>query len=164
VGGELPAPNATFLGLGRLPREVTAVQVEVFFQFSADEPGLSKSAVGRTQVETCVADRLSAPERQALRCGADGAAARRQHESQLMRRIDQEVEPGLLMQWRTALTHRAARLVIESAALAVGTAGRAGDTRESPLSNCWSRQHYEDQVNQSQGARRSALHSDTFAP
>ena len=46
MGGELPAPNATFLGLGRLPREVTAVQVEVFFQFSADEPGLSKSAVG----------------------------------------------------------------------------------------------------------------------
>jgi hypothetical protein len=95
VGGKLPTPNATFLGLGHLPREV---------------------------------------------------------------------EPGLLMQWRTALTHRAARLVIESADLAVGTAGRAGDTRESPLSNCWSRQHYEDQVNQSQGARRSALHSDTFAP
>ena len=50
-----------------------------------------------------------------------------------MRRIDQEVAPGLLMQWRTALTHRTARLVIESADLAVGTAGRAGDTRESPL-------------------------------
>lgn len=32
------------------------------------------------------------------------AVARRQHEAELARRIDQAVEPGLLMQWRAALT------------------------------------------------------------
>lgn len=32
------------------------------------------------------------------------AAARRQHEAELARRIDHAVEPGLLMQWRAALT------------------------------------------------------------
>jgi len=29
--------HATFLGLWHLPREVTAFEIEVFFQFSADE-------------------------------------------------------------------------------------------------------------------------------
>jgi hypothetical protein len=29
--------HATFLGLRHLPRELTAFEVEVFFQFSADE-------------------------------------------------------------------------------------------------------------------------------
>jgi len=29
--------HATFLGLRHLPREVTAFEIEVFFQFSADE-------------------------------------------------------------------------------------------------------------------------------
>jgi len=31
------------------------------------------------------------------------AAARRQHEAQLAQQIDQAVEPGLMMRWRTAL-------------------------------------------------------------
>jgi hypothetical protein len=34
------------------------------------------------------------------------AAARRQHETELARRVDHAVEPGLLMQWRAALTEQ----------------------------------------------------------
>jgi hypothetical protein len=54
--------HATFLGLRHLPREVTAFEIEVFFQFSAEEariiedrrrPGLKARA--------CFADWVSAP-------------------------------------------------------------------------------------------------------
>jgi hypothetical protein len=194
--------HATFLGRRYLPREVTAFEVEVFFQFSADEARIIEERrrpelklglalqIGFLRMSGRLLDAVrmvppllwrhlgarvgvAAPdlaslrvmyrraptliEHQQIACDALGfqwltghhrralvrvlreeldrtddrerllgfarswlyehrliivherllrsmvAAARRQHESQLARRIDQEVEPGLLMQWRTAL-------------------------------------------------------------
>ncbi len=34
--------HATFLGLRHLPRELTAIEVEVFFQFSAEEARITE--------------------------------------------------------------------------------------------------------------------------
>ena len=63
--------HATFLGLRHLPREVTAFEVEVFFQFSAEEARIIEG----TQARACLADWVSAHERQTPRCGADGTTA-----------------------------------------------------------------------------------------
>ena len=194
--------HATFLGLRHLPREVTAFEVEVFFQFSAEEAriieerrrpelklGLAlqmgflrmsgrlldavrivppllwrhlgeRFGVAAPDLASLRAMYRRAPtliEHQQVACDALGfqwltgyqrralvralreelartddrerllgfarrwlyehrliivherllrsmiAAARRQHEAELARRIDHAVEPGLLMQWRAAL-------------------------------------------------------------
>jgi len=195
--------HATFLGLRHLPREVTAFEVEVFFQFSADEARIIEERrrpelklglalqIGFLRMSGRLLDAVrivppllwrhlgerfgvAAPDLASLRamyrraptliehqqaaCDALGfqwltdhhrralvralreelgrtddrerllgfarrwlydhhllivherrlrsmiAAARRQHEAELARRIDQVVEPGLLMQWQAALT------------------------------------------------------------
>ena len=195
--------HATFLGLRHLPREVTAFEVEVFFQFSAEEAriieerrrpelklGLAlqigflrmsgrlldavrmvppllwrhlgeRFSVAAPDLASLRAMYRRAPtliEHQQLACDALGfqwltghhrrallrvlrqelsrtddrerllgfarrwlyehqllivherllrsmiAAARRQHEAQIAHQIDQAVEPGLMMRWRTALT------------------------------------------------------------
>ena len=68
--------HATFLGLRHLPREVTAFEVEVFFQFSAEEARIiEERRRPELKLGSCLADWVSAHERQAPRCGADGAAA-----------------------------------------------------------------------------------------
>jgi Domain of unknown function (DUF4158) len=195
--------HATFLGLRHLPREVTAFEVEVFFQFSAEEArviderrrpelklGLAlqigflrmsgrlldafrivptllwrhlgeRFSVAAPDLASLRAMYRRAPtliEHQQIACDALGfqwltghhrralvralrqeiariddrerllgfsrpwlyehrliivhdrllrsmiAAARREHEAQLARRIEHAVEPGLMMQWRVALT------------------------------------------------------------
>ena len=69
--------HATFLGLRHLPREVTAFEVEVFFQFSAEEALgiIEETPPAGAQAWACFADRLFADERQAPRCGSDRPAA-----------------------------------------------------------------------------------------
>ena len=67
--------HATFLGLRHLPREVTAFEIEVFFQFSAEEARIIETPAAGAQAWPCLADRVSAHERQTPRCGADGATA-----------------------------------------------------------------------------------------
>ena len=195
--------HATFLGLRHLPREVTAFEVEVFFQFSAEEARIIEDRrrpelklglalqIGFLRMSGRLLDAVrivppllwrhlgerlgvAAPDLASLRamyrraptliehqqvaCDALGfqwltdhhrralvrvlreeltrtddrerllgfarrwlydhrllivherrlramiAAARRQHKAELARRIDHAVEPGLLMQWRAALT------------------------------------------------------------
>ena len=195
--------HATFLGLRHLPREVTAFEVEVFFQFSAEEARIieerrrpelklglalqmgflrmsgrlldavrmvppllwrhlgARFGVAAPDLASLRAMYRRAPtliEHQQLACEALGfqwltghhrrtlvrvlrqelsrtddrerllgfarrwlyehqllivherllrsiiAAARREHEAHLARRIDQAIEPGLMMQWRTVLT------------------------------------------------------------
>ena len=49
--------HATFLGLRHLPREVTAFEVEVFFQFSAEEARIIEArrrpATGASAAKSC---------------------------------------------------------------------------------------------------------------
>ena len=56
--------HATFLGLRHLPREVTPFEIEVFFQFSAEEARIieERPAAG-AQTWPCLADWVSAHER-----------------------------------------------------------------------------------------------------
>ena len=84
--------HATFLGLRRLPREVTAFEVEVFFQFSAEEARIIeerrlqwRTALTRNQPES----RMTRPNefststqqlalaRQKFRCGSCGTGIAR---------------------------------------------------------------------------------------
>jgi hypothetical protein len=58
--------HATFLGRRHLPREVTAFEIEVFFQFSAGEARINE---GRRRPE------LKRMSGRLLDAGADGAAA-----------------------------------------------------------------------------------------
>ena len=40
--------HATFLGLRHLPREVSAFEIEAFYQFSAEECRSSRNGAGRS--------------------------------------------------------------------------------------------------------------------
>jgi hypothetical protein len=82
--------HATFLGRRHLPREVTAFEIEVFFQFSAEEVWIIEERLLGFARSCLYEHRLIIVHERLLRSMI--AVARRAHEAQLARRIDHAVE------------------------------------------------------------------------
>jgi hypothetical protein len=118
--------HATFLGRRHLPREVTAFEIEMFLQIEHQQ--IACDALGfqwltghhrRALVRVLHQELDRTDDRKRLLGFARSwlyehrliivherllrsmiAVARRAHETQLARRIDHAVEPGLMMRWR----------------------------------------------------------------